>query len=175
MRIFPGALAFALMIAAAAAVAQDRLLTVTCAEAGALELAVPAGWSAQESRHDPRMPATLTLSAPDGQSQWVVTAVWKAAERKPPSTLDEIRTRVLRTAETVGVFRATLKLLPAGTPTGYYFDAGPGITPEPYSALRQGMLKAGDLTVSFTAMSTASHLSDLDGAVEHLGRARHLP
>ncbi|HNC70305.1 MAG TPA: hypothetical protein PKZ77_07450 [Pseudomonadales bacterium] len=168
-------LAVALMIAASTAGAQDRLLTVTCAEAGALELAVPAAWSAQESRHDQRIPATLTLSAPDGQSQWVVTAVWKAAERKPPATLDEIRTRVLRTAETVGVFRATLKPLPAAAPTGYYFDAGPGITPEPYTALRQGMLKVGELTVSFTAMSTASHAADLDSAVEHLGRARHLP
>ena len=169
------ALAVALMIAAGTAGAQDRLLTMTCAEAGALELAVPAGWSAQESRHDPRMPATLTLSAPDGQSQWVVTAVWKAAERKPPATLDEIRTRVQRTAETLGMFRATLKPLPATMPAGYYFDAGPGITPEPYTALRQGMLRIGELTVSFTAMSTASHTTDLDSAVEHLGRARHLP
>ncbi|HEY9191528.1 MAG TPA: hypothetical protein VIO81_01505 [Methyloversatilis sp.] len=165
----------ALMIVAGSVGAQDRVLTVTCAEAGALELPVPAGWSAQENRHDRRMPATLTLSAPDGQSQWVVTAVWKAAERKPPATLDEIRSRVLRTAETVGVFRAMLKPLPAAAPTGYYFDAGPGITPEPYTALRQGMLKVGELTVSFTAMSTPGHVADLDSAVEHLGRARHLP
>ena len=37
------------------------------------------------------MPPTVTVAAPDGQAQWVVTAVWKAADRKPPATPDEIR------------------------------------------------------------------------------------
>jgi hypothetical protein len=126
MRIRLLAVSVALMIAGGMAEAQDRLLTVTCAEAGALELPVPEGWTVQESRHDVRMPPTVTLSAPDGQAQWVVTAVWKAADRKPPSTLPEIRTRVQRTAETVGAATAPLQPLPAKAPTGYFFDAGAG-------------------------------------------------
>lgn len=174
MRIRLFAFAVALMFACGMAEAQDRLLTVTCAEAGALELPLPADWTVQESRHDVRMPATLTVSAPDGQAQWVITAVWKAADRKPPSTLDEIRARVQRTAETVGVARAALQPVPAQSPSGYYFDAGADITPDPYTRLRQGMLKVGELTVSFTAMSTADRSADLDGVVQRLGNARHL-
>jgi hypothetical protein len=175
MRIRLLAVSVALMIAGGMAEAQDRLLTVTCAEAGVLELPVPEGWSVQESRHDVRMPPTVTLSAPDGRAQWVVTAVWKAADRKPPSTLPEIRTRVQRTAETVGAATAPMQPLPATAPTGYFFDAGAGITPEPYTQLRQGMLAVGALTVSFTAMSTAGRTADQDAAVDHLGRAKHRP
>jgi hypothetical protein len=175
MRVRLFALSVALMIAGACAEAADRALVVTCAEAGALEMQVPADWTVQESRHDVRMPPTVTVSAPDGRAQWVVTAVWKAADRKPPATLPEIRTRVQRTAETVGAAGAPLRPLPAGAPAGYFFDAGSDITPEPFTLLRQGMLKVGELTVSFTAMGAADHAAAQDALVERLGRATHRP
>ncbi|MBL8475773.1 MAG: hypothetical protein JNK71_06820 [Methyloversatilis sp.] len=171
IRLFTASLA--LMVAGACAEAADRALVITCAEAGALELSVPDSWTVEESRHDVRMPPTLTVSAPDGTAQWVVTAVWKAADRKPPSTLDEIRTRVARTAQTVGAADAPLQPVPSGSPVGYFFDAGGSITPEPFSMLRQGMLKVGELTVSFTAMGAAGRSADQDALVERLARATH--
>jgi hypothetical protein len=171
IRIFTASLA--LMVAGACVEAADRILVVSCAEAGALELSVPDTWSVEESRHDVRMPPTVTVSAPDGKAQWVVTAVWKAADRKPPSTLDDIRSRVARTAQTVGAADAPLLPVPSGAPAGYFFDTGGDITPEPFSMLRQGMLKVGDLTVSFTAMGAAGRTADQDALVERLARATH--
>jgi hypothetical protein len=175
VRLSLSACAVALILACGTAQAQDRTLTVTCAEAGALSVSVPADWTVEESRHDVRMPPTVTMTAPDGQVQWVVTALWKAADRKPPETLAEIRARVERTAETVGAAGAALRELPAGQPAGYYFDIGSDITPAPFTRLRQGMLRIGALTVSFTAMSAPGHDADLDAAVTRLGSARHLP
>ena len=163
------AIGLALMIAGTCAEAGDRALSVPCAEAGALELSVPDDWTVDIRRHDPRMPPTVTLAAPDGLAQWVLTPVWKAADRNPPSTADEIRARVRRTAETVGAGRAPLHALPGGL----YFDGAPGITPEPYTRLRQGMLKVGELTVSFTAMSADARATDQDQVVSRLGAAVH--
>jgi hypothetical protein len=169
MRLF--AFGLAMMIAGACAEAADRVVTVPCAEAGTLEFEVPEDWTVDISRHDVRMPPTVTVAAPDGQAQWVVTAVWKAADRKPPATPDEIRARVRRTAETVGAPAAPLQ----ATPTGFYFDAGGDITPEPYTRLRQGMLRVGELTVSFTAMSAEARTRDQQALVERLVAARHRP
>lgn len=169
MRLF--AFGLAMMIAGACAEAADRVVTVPCAEAGTLELDLPEDWAVDISRHDVRMPPTVTVMAPDGQAQWVVTAVWKAADRKPPATPDEIRTRVRRIAETVGAAAAPLQT----TPTGFFFDAGSGITPEPYTRLRQGMLRVGELTVSFTAMSAEARASDQQAVVERLSAARYRP
>lgn len=167
LRLF--AFGLAMMIAGACAEAADRIVNVPCAEAGALEFSAPGDWTVDISRHDERMPPTVTLAAPDGQAQWVVTAVWKAADSKPPATADEIRTRVRRTAETVGAGSAPLRELPGGL----YFDGAAGITPEPYTRLRQGMLKVGELTVSFTAMSAEARAADQDQAVSRLGAAVH--
>lgn len=169
IRLF--AFGVAMMIAGTCAEAADRLLTVPCAEAGALEFAVPEEWSVDIRRHDARMPPTVTVAAPDGEAQWVVTPVWKAADRKPPSTPDEIRTRVRRTAETVGASGAALRELPGGV----YFDASTTLVPEPYTRLRQGMLRVGQLTVSFTAMSSEAHAADQDAAVAKLSAATHKP
>jgi hypothetical protein len=169
LRLF--AFGLAMMIAGACAEAADRVVTVPCAEAGTLEFDVPEDWAVDISRHDARMPPTVTVAAPDGQAQWVVTAVWKAADRKPPATPDEIRARVRRTAETVGAAAAPLQ----ATATGFYFDAGGSITPEPYTRLRQGMLRVGELTISFTAMSAEARAGDQQTAVERLSAARHRP
>ena len=169
MRLF--AFGLAMMIAGTCAEAADRLVTVPCAEVGTLEFDVPEDWAVEISRHDIRMPPTVTVAAPDGQAQWVVTAVWKAADRTPPATPEEIRTRVRRTAETVGAAAAPLQ----ATPTGFYFDAGGDITPEPYTRLRQGMLRVGELTVSFTAMSAEARASDQQAVVERLSAARYRP
>ncbi len=161
----------AMMIACTCTEAGERALSVPCAEAGALELSVPDDWTVDIRRHDPRMPPTVTLAAPDGLAQWVLTPVWKAADRKPPSSPAEIRTRVQRTAETLGAGSAPLRELPGGL----YFDGVPGSTPEPYTRLRQGLLRVGELTVSFTAMSAEARTSDQQAVVERLSAARHRP
>lgn len=167
LRLF--AIGLAMMVAGTCAEAGDRSLSVPCAEAGALELSVPDDWAVDIRRHDPRMPPTVTLAAPDGLAQWVLTPVWKAADRKPPSTPAEIRARVQRTAETLGAGASPLRELPGGL----YFDGAAGQTPEPYTRLRQGMLKVGELTVSFTAMSADTRATDQDQLLSRLGTAVH--
>lgn len=167
LRLF--SIGLAMMIACTCTEAGDRALSVPCAEAGALELSVPDDWTVDIRRHDPRMPPTVTLAAPDGLAQWVFTPVWKAADRKPPSSPEEIRARVQRTAETMGAGGAPLRELSGGL----YFDGAPGSTPEPYTLLRQGMRKVGELTVSFTAMSADARAADQDQAVSRLGAAIH--
>lgn len=168
IRLF--AIGVAMMVAGTCAEAADRLIKVACAEAGALEFAVPSEWSVDIRRHDERMPPTVTIASPDGQAQWVVTPVWKASDRRPPGTPDEIRTRVHRTAETVGASTATLRDLPGGL----FFDAASDVVPEPYTRLRQGMFRVGELTVSFTAMSSDARTADQDEAVAKLSAARHI-
>ncbi|WP_026224733.1 hypothetical protein [Methyloversatilis thermotolerans] len=165
------AMSVALMLAGACTEAADRMVSVPCAEAGSLEFPAPDDWSVDIRRHDMRMPPTVTVTAPDGQAQWIITPVWKAADRNPPSTPAEIRTRVQRTAETVGAGAAPLRELPGGL----YFDGASGITPEPFTRLRQGVFRVGELTVSFTAMSSDAHAADQDALVSRLGNAAHHP
>jgi hypothetical protein len=174
MRIRLLAVSVALMIAGGMAEAQDRLLTVTCAEAGALELPVPEGWTVQESRHDVRMPPTVTCRPRmAGRNGWS-----PRCGRLPTGNR---RRRCRKYAPGCSAPRKRLAQRPhrcshcPPAPTGYFFDAGADITPEPYTQLRQGMLKVGALTVSFTAMSAAGRTADQDAAVDHVGRATHRP
>ena len=150
-------LAFAAFTAVAADKATPR--TYAAGDAGTFAMSVPAGWTDRVEQPQPGAPATITLGPGKGKPfQVMVTPISPAKAKAPVSTPGDIRTAVQRVADDIKP-QAVEKAIPlvelkGAAGSGFYFsvtDKAP--KPGEFKYMTQGILKVGELTVSFTILT----------------------
>ncbi len=120
---------------------------------------VPREWKDQLRQPPNRLPPTIGFSASSGQPfQVLVTTIWPAAKDRAPLTPEQLRAAVERAAQ-----RAKAQAVESELPVvefkgrsgpGFYFSATDR-APKPgeYLFMTQGMLRVGELSVTFTILT----------------------
>jgi|SRR6185436_13967976 len=128
-------------------------------ERGFIAMDVPDGWRDRLRQPPQSLPPTIALRAGAGQPfEVLVTPMWPADPGVPPSSRYSIRRQVERAADGIRsqTVERTLRLVEfAGAAgLGYYFRATDrAARPGAYKFMTQGIVKVGDLAVSFTILT----------------------
>ena len=161
--------------ASAPAAGADRRYAL--AEHGFFQLSVPAGWSDQidEKSQPPLISFRQSAGPPFIVS---VTPVWQAT--RPAASRDELRAEVGRMAAAIRLFAVEqdikLNEFAGAAGPGFYFfatDAAPG--PGEFKFMNRGMLRVGDLAVTFTILTNEGQDAIVRAALEMLKAAVHVP
>jgi hypothetical protein len=147
---------------------------------GSLQLNVPAAW-ADEVRSPPGgVPPTILFRARSGRAfEVLVTPIWRSRPDIPEATKETIRQSVQRAADDAkaDAVEETIPVreLAGAKGPGYYF-AATDKAPKPgeYKYLTQGMVKLGDLTVTFTILTNDGQRQVVKDALEMVKSAAQL-
>jgi hypothetical protein len=147
---------------------------------GALQMNVPAGWADEVRQPQNNAPPTIVFGPKEGRAfQVLVTPLWRPRPDVPVATKEAVRQNVQRAAEDLKsqAVETTIPIVEftgAGGP-GFYFSAtDKAPKPDEYKYLTQGMLKVGELAVTFTILSNEGPERVTRDALNMLQSAMHL-
>jgi hypothetical protein len=149
-------------------------------EHGFLQLSVPSGWTDQFDQNS-KLPQ-ISFRQSQGQPFIVsVNPAWQTAAGKSALPRQELRTEVEEMASAIHMFSVEQddikidEFAGAAGPGFYFFatDASPG--PGGYKFMNRGMLKVGDLLVTFTILTNEGQDGIVRAALEMLKSAVHVP
>jgi hypothetical protein len=154
-------------IAAAAEKTSDRRYNLP--DHGVFQMKVPASWKDEVKQPPNDLPPTIALRPASGdQFLILILPIWKTKEDAPLLSEGDMQKMVQRAADNAqpNAVEKTLKIieLQGSSGRGYYFSATDK-APEPgsYKFLTQGILKVGELAVTFTIL-TNNDKKDVESA-----------
>lgn len=149
-------------------------------ERGFFQLSVPSGWTDQFDQNS-KSPL-ISFRQSQGQPFIVsITPAWQTAAGKSALSREELRTEVEEMASAIHMFSVEqddikVNEFAGASGPGFYFfatDAAPG--PGGYKFMNRGMLKVGDLSVTFTILTNEGQDGIIRAALEMLKSAVHVP
>jgi hypothetical protein len=175
------ALLAVLVVAAAVAQANTTARRFTLPDHGQFVIPVPADWKGQVNQPANRMPPTVTFTPASGKPFHVLmTTIWPAAKDGQPQSRDQLRATVQRGvdgAKTQAVKKELRVVEFQGrTGPGFYFSATDRAPkPDEYKFLTQGVLRVGELSVTFTILTNDGQEAIVKQALDALKGATQEP
>ena len=126
---------------------------------GHFVIQVPSEWKEQVSQPPKRLPPTITLGPSiDKSFQFLITTLWPATKDHAPQSSDQIRSAVKHAAQSASAqaVEKELKIVEfqGRSGSGFYFSAtDKAPRPGEYKFLTQGIVRVGELSVSFTILT----------------------
>jgi len=151
----------------------------TLPDHGSFVIQVPADWK-EELRQPPnRLPPTITFAQGSGQPfQVLLTTIWPASKDRPPQSREQLRAMVERGAQGAKA-QAVEKDLPiiefqGRSGPGFYFSATDRAPrPGEFKSLTHGIVRVGELAVSFTILTNEGQHPIVKQAIDALKGAVH--
>lgn len=153
---------FLSLLIAAAAGAQTNGTTMrrfTLPDHGSFVIQVPPDWKDQTRQPPNRLPPTITFGPGSGKAfQVLLTTIWPATKDRPPQSRDQLRATVERSAEVARTQAVEKELriveFQGRSGPGFYFSATDR-APKPgeFRFLTQGIVRVGELAVTFTVLT----------------------
>ena len=148
-------------------------------ERGFLQLSVPSGWA--DKYENTAQPPLISFRPGQGRPFLVsLTPAPQTATGKPPATKEELRKSVMELADGIHLFAVEKDIkvneFAGSAGPGFYFfatDAAPG--PGEFKFMNRGMLKVGDVTVTFTILTNEGQDGIVRAALEMLKGAVQVP
>jgi hypothetical protein len=147
---------------------------------GALLIQIPRDWREHVRQPPNRLPPTIALEPASGKPfRVLITAMWPATKDRPPQSRDQIRAAVERAAQNARPQAVEAQLpvveFQGRAGPGFYFSATDR-APKPgdYTFLTQGMLRIGELSVTFTILTNEGQESVVKQALDALKTAAHV-
>ncbi len=172
------------LLVAATAVAQATTPAprrFTLPEHGRFVIPVPADWKGQMSQPANRTPPTITFTAASGRPFHVLmTTIWPATRDGQPQSRDQLRATVQRAvdgAKTQAVEKELRVVEFQGrSGPGFYFSATDRAPkPDEYKFLTQGVVRVGELSVTFTILTNDGQDEIVKQALDALKGATQEP
>jgi hypothetical protein len=146
---------------------------------GYFVLQVPRDWKDQVRQPPNRLPPTIVFSRTSGYPfQILLTPIWSMRKDRPPDSRDDLRAAVEQAAH-AAKSQAVESELPiiefqGRSGPGFYFSATDR-APKPgeYKFLNQGILRVGELTVTFTILTNDGQELIVKQALDLLKSAAH--
>ena len=173
-------IAFLLFLGSASGLAQISQLRYTLPDHGQLVLPAPTAWKESIQQPINRLPPTITfVSAPGKLFQVMLTPLWPPAGQAP-MTLEQLRALAEKTASDVKsqATEPELRILEfqGKSGPGFYFSAiDKAPRPDEFKFLTQGILRVGELAVTFTILTNDGQEAVVQQALEMLRGAAHTP
>ena len=173
------AAALAAALVAATALAQDEPRRYAVPGRGTLTLQVPSDWYDEPKVGPTGIPSIRffdRIESPRGFDM-STTVLWTPPGASPYGTKASLRALVQKAAEDVAAGAAErefpLREFPVEGGAGFAFDAtAKGAQPGEPAFLTRGALGTGDLTITFTILTTDRKSAAIDRAIEMLRTAR---
>jgi hypothetical protein len=184
MRRIRSSVALLSLLVIAAAVAQANTTAprrFALPEHGQFVIPVPADWKGQVTQRANGMPPTITFTPASGEPFHVLmTTIWPAARDGQPQSRDQLRATVQRgvdSAKTQAVEKELRVVEFQGrTGPGFYFSATDRAPkPDEYKFLTQGVLRVGELSVTFTILTNDGQDAIVKQALDALKGATQEP
>jgi hypothetical protein len=178
-RLLRLAAAAAAALCVSAAAAQEEPRTYDVPARGTLTLSVPAEWYDEPKAGASGIPTIRffdRLEAPRALDM-SVTVLWAPPGASPYGAKNQLRALVAKAAEDVAPGAAErefpLQEFPVENGAGYYFEAtAKGASPGEPAYLTRGALASGDVTITFTILTTERKSPAVAQAMEMLRTAR---
>ena len=153
----------------------------TLPEHGQFVIQVPTDWKGEVSQSGNRMPPTITFTPASGKPFHILrTAIWPATRDQQPQSRDQLRATVQRgvdSAKTQAVEKELRVVEFQGrSGPGFYFaatDRAP--KPDEYKFLTQGVVRVGELSVTFTILTNDGQDAIVKQALDALKSATQEP
>jgi hypothetical protein len=166
------------VIAVAAEQTNDRRYPLP--EHGVFQMKVPASWKDEVQQPPDQLPPTIVLRPASGdQFQAFITPIWPAKNDAPAPSDEAIRQLVQNAAEDAQsqATEKALKLmeLQGSSGHGYYFSAtDKAPKPGDFKFMTQGVLRVGELVVTFTILTNDDKRDVESAALTMLKGAMHV-
>ena len=153
----------------------------TLPEHGQLVIAVPPDWKGELSQPANRMPPTITFTPASGKPFHILmTAIWPPTKDQQPQSRDQIRTTVQRGVDSARTQAVEKELriveFQGRTGPGFYFSATDRAPkPDEYKFLTQGVVRVGELSVTFTILTNDGQEAVVKQALDALKGATQEP
>jgi hypothetical protein len=150
-------------------------------EHGQFVIPVPADWKGQMNQPANRMPPTITFTPASGKPFHVLmTAIWPAAKDGQPQSRDQLRATVQRGVDGARTQAVEKELqvveFQGRTGPGFYFSATDRAPkPDEYKFLTQGVVRVGELSVTFTILTNDGQDAIVKQALDALKGATQEP
>jgi Spy/CpxP family protein refolding chaperone len=150
-------------------------------EHGQFVIPVPADWKGQMSPRGNGTPPTITFTPASGKPfQVVMTTIWPATRDGQPQSRDQLRAAVQRgldSAKTQAVEKELRVVEFQGrSGPGFYFSATDRAPkPDEYKFLTQGVVRVGELSVTFTILTNDGQDAIVKQALDALKGATQEP
>jgi hypothetical protein len=146
---------------------------------GSLRLAVPVSWRDEIRQPPNRLPPTIAFTPKSGAGfQVLLTTLWQTTSDVPPRSAESLRQSMQQALDQVKsqAVEQTIPImeLKGSAGPGYYFsatDRAPG--PGEFKHMTQGIVRVGDLTVTFTILTNDGGQGVVSDALAMLGGAIH--
>jgi len=167
------------LIAASAAAQSERTTErrFTLPDHGNLVMQVPRDWKDHVRQPPNRLPPTIALGPRSGRPFVILmTAVWPTTKMRPPQSREQLRAAVEQGAQGVKA-QSVEKELPVvefqgRTGPGFYFSATDRVPkPGEYKFVTQGIVRVGELTVTFTILTNDGQEAVVKHALDALKSA----
>jgi hypothetical protein len=181
MSIRTAALVFTLIAALPCAQAADTTeKSYALPEHGTLKLTAPRDWRDEVHPAQGDTPLTVTFQPAKGAPfEVLVTPIWRANADVPVATRQTIAQRVRRSAEDIKSQSVETDIplveFASGTGPGFYFsvtDKAP--KPDEFKYLSQGMVKVGELVLTFSVLTNDGQADVVPSALEMMKSALHV-
>ena len=172
------------LLGAATALAQTNSTgprRFTLPEHGQFVIQVPADWKGEVSQPATRMPPTIAFTPASGKPfQIMMTTIWPATKDRQPQSRDELRATVQRGVDGAKpqAVEKELRLVEfqGRTGPGFYFSATDRAPkPDEYKFLTQGVVRVGELSVTFTILTNDGQEAIVKQALDALKGATQEP
>jgi hypothetical protein len=173
-------IAVLLLLAAASGFAQTAERRFSLPDHGQIALPAPATWKDSLQQPPNRLPPTITFSPASGNPfQVMVTPLW-APQGQTPMTPPQLRALTEKAAADAKAQAAEPELrildLQGKSGPGYYFSAtDKAPKPNEYKHLSQGILRVGELAVTFTILTNDGQEEVVKQALQMLRGAAQTP
>src|SRR5262245_7120188 len=182
-RIKLSALVVSWLMAATAAAQPDgtTVRRYTLPDHGEFVIQVPADWKDELHQPPNRLPPTITFGPRSGKAfQIFLTTIWPAAKGSPPQSPDRLRATVERGAEGARSQAVEKELriveFQGRSGPGFYFSATDRAPkPDEYKFLTQGIVRVGELSVTFTILTNDGQDAVVKQALDALKSATQEP
>lgn len=173
----------ALLVIATAVAQADTTVSrrFTLPEHGQFVIAVPADWKGEMSQPGNRMPPTITFTPASGKPFHILmTTIWPPSKDRQPQTREQIRATVQRGVDGARTRAAEKELrvveFQGRTGPGFYFSATDRAPkPDEYRFLTQGVVRVGELSVTFTILTNDGQDAVVKQALDALKGATQEP
>jgi hypothetical protein len=153
----------------------------TLPEHGQFVIQVPADWKGEMSQPANRMPPTITFTPASGKPFHILmTTIWSATKDRQPQSRDQLRATVQRGVDGARTQAVEKELqvveFQGRTGPGFYFSATDRAPkPDEYKFLTQGVVRVGELSVTFTILTNDGQEAIVRQALDALKGATQEP